>query len=80
MIYSLLLKLKEELLILQATLTDFCYPVSGIEISLSPETRDLLFYGWACNISENFNGKGPDFKEMSIRACLRFVVISYPAV
>jgi hypothetical protein len=38
MIYSLLLKLKEELLILQATLTDFCYPVSGIEISLSPET------------------------------------------
>jgi hypothetical protein len=23
-----------------------------------------LFVGWACRIFENFNGKGPDFKEM----------------
>ena len=41
-----------------------------IEISASPKTRDLLFFGWACRISENFSGKGPDFKEMGVGACL----------
>jgi hypothetical protein len=36
-----------------------------IEINVSQETRDLLLFGWACRISENFNGKGPDFKEIA---------------
>jgi len=39
---------------------------AGIEISVRPEARDLLFVGWACKIFENFNGKGPDFKEMDV--------------
>ena len=51
--------------------------MTGIEISVSPEVRDLLFFEWTCRISENFNGKGPDFKEMDVQACLRFAVISY---
>jgi hypothetical protein len=46
----------------------------------SPEARDLLFLEWACRISENFNGMGPDFKEMVVRACLRFAVISYTTI
>jgi hypothetical protein len=50
---------------------------SGIEISVSLEARDLLFFGWACRIYENFNGKGPDYKEMGVGACLYFAVISY---
>jgi hypothetical protein len=29
-------------------------------------------------ISENFNGKSPDFMEIGVQACLRFAVISYP--
>jgi len=36
-----------------------------IKINVSQETRDLLLFGWACRISENFNGKGPDFKEIA---------------
>ena len=51
--------------------------VTGIEISVSLEVRDLLFFGWACRMFENFNGKFPDYKEMGVRACLRFAVISY---
>jgi hypothetical protein len=31
-------------------------------------------------MSENFNGKGPDFKEMYVRARLHFVVISYTII
>ena len=50
---------------------------SGIEISVSPEARDLLFFGSACRISEKLNGKSPDYKEMGVRVCLRFAVISY---
>jgi hypothetical protein len=50
---------------------------SRIEIRVSPEARSLLFFGWAYRISENFNGKGLDFKEMGVRACLCFVVILY---
>jgi hypothetical protein len=50
---------------------------SGIEIGVSLEARDLLFFGWACRIYENFNGKGPDYKEMGVGACLYFAVISY---
>jgi hypothetical protein len=49
----------------------------GIEISVSLEARDLLSFGWTCRISENFNEKGPDFKEMGVRVCLRFAVILY---
>jgi len=46
---------------------------AGIEISLSLEAQiDLLFVGWACRIFENFNGKGPDFKEM-LPLCCNFV-------
>jgi hypothetical protein len=55
-------------------------PFTDIEISVSPEARDLLFLEWACRISENFNGMGPDFKEMVVRACLRFAVISYTTI
>jgi hypothetical protein len=36
-----------------------------------------VVFGWTCRISENFYGKGPDFKEMGVLVCLRFVVISY---
>ena len=36
-----------------------------------------VVFGWACRFSENFNGIGPDFKEMGVLACLRFTVISY---
>ena len=50
---------------------------TGIEISASLEARDLLFFGWTCRISENCNGKGPDFKEMGVLACLHLAVISY---
>ena len=53
--------------------------IVGIEISVSPEARDLLFVGWACRIFENFNGIGPDFKEMDVGACFHFAVISYTA-
>jgi hypothetical protein len=35
-----------------------------ISVHISLEAQDLLFSGWACKMSENFNGKGPDFKEM----------------
>jgi len=28
-------------------------------------------------MSENFHGKGQDFKEIGVWACLRFAVISY---
>lgn len=28
-------------------------------------------------MSENFNGKGEDFKDIGVWACLRFVFISY---
>ena len=52
---------------------------AGIEISVILEARDLLLFGWACRILENFNGKGPDFKEMGIQACFRFAVILYTA-
>ena len=52
---------------------------AGIEISVILEARDLLLFGWACRILENFNGKGPDFKEMGVRACLCIAVISYTA-
>jgi hypothetical protein len=54
--------------------------MAGIEISVSPEARDLLFFGWACRISENFYGKGPYFKEMGVQACLHFAAISYTAL
>jgi hypothetical protein len=47
-----------------------------MEIIVSLEARDLLFFGWTCRISENFYGKGPDFKEMGVLVCLRFAVIS----
>ena len=50
---------------------------AGIEISVSPEARDVLFFGWAWRISENFNGKGPCFKEMDVLAYLCLVVIPY---
>ena len=55
---------------------------AGIEISvhISLEAQDLLFSGWACKRSENFNGKGPDFKEMCVLACLSFIVISYTVI
>jgi hypothetical protein len=48
-----------------------------MEIIVSLEGQDLLFFGWTCRISENFYGKGPDFKEMGVLVCLRFAVISY---
>jgi hypothetical protein len=35
----------------------------------------MLVFQWACRTSENFNGKGADFKEMGVQACLRFAVI-----
>ena len=51
--------------------------IGSCEIIVNPETRDLLFVGWACRIFENFNGKGPDFKEMGVQVCFRFAVISH---
>ena len=51
--------------------------VPRIKIRVSLEARDLFVFGWTCWISENFNGKGPNFKEMGARVCLRFAVISY---
>jgi hypothetical protein len=39
-----------------------------------------LFYEWVCRISENFNGKGPEFKEMLVQAFLNFAVISYTVI
>jgi hypothetical protein len=50
--------------------------VPRIEIRVNLEAWDLLVFGWTCWISENFNGKGPNFKEMGARVCLRFAVIS----
>ena len=44
-----------------------------IEISVSSEARDMLvFFGWASRISENFNGKGPNFKG---NACLGLLTL-----
>jgi hypothetical protein len=50
--------------------------VPRIEIRVSLEAWDLFVFGWTCWISENFNGKGPNFKEMGARVCLRYAVIS----
>ena len=54
--------------------------VPGIEISGCPEARDMLFFEWTCRISENFNGKGPDFNEISVWVYLCFAAVLYTAM